>query len=51
MALSATEVWRGGYVVDKTTGALIVTTNTAVLTRKYGGEVTDADGRLVVKSV
>lgn len=47
MALTATEILSGGFVRDKNTGALVVTTNTlnAVQT---GGFLKDPDGRLVV---
>jgi hypothetical protein len=50
MALTAQEEIRNGYVVDKTTGALSVTTNTSVMVMK-DGLPRDADGRLVVVSV
>jgi hypothetical protein len=47
MALSGTEVWKGGFVVDSTSGALVVTTNaTGAVWR--GGYLRDPDGRLVV---
>lgn len=48
MALASNETLQGGYVVDKTTGALILTTNTTGAAIR-GGHLRDPDGRLVVK--
>jgi hypothetical protein len=50
MALLATEVWRGGFVVDKNTGRLIVTTDASNATMT-GGFLRDPDGRAVVINV
>jgi hypothetical protein len=47
MALLPTETWRGGFVVDTTTGKYAITTS---LTNAvwWGGFLRDPDGRLVV---
>jgi hypothetical protein len=47
MALAATEVWRGGFVIDTTTGQVATTTSKAGATWQ-GGFLRDPDGRLVV---
>jgi hypothetical protein len=49
VALSGDEVWRGGFVVNATTGAWVVTTSTAGA-QWWSGFVRDPDGRLVVTS-
>lgn len=48
MALAASEEWRGGFVVDKTTGQ-IITSNVLTNAQWSGGFLRDPDGRLVVK--
>jgi hypothetical protein len=51
MALNpATEEWRSGFVVNKTTGVLIATTDTSGATW-WGGFLRDPDGRIVVELV
>lgn len=47
MALSATEIRSGGFVLDKATGALVVTTSQVGATVTEGF-LRDPDGRLVV---
>jgi hypothetical protein len=46
MALSGSEVWRRGFVVDATTDALVTTTST-VGAFWWSGFLRDPDGRLV----
>jgi hypothetical protein len=50
VALTASEVWRGGFVVDATTGATggWVVTYSLIGAAYWGGFLRDADGRLVV---
>lgn len=47
MALAPSEAWRGGFVVDTTTG-LIATVTDKSTAAWWGGFLRDADGRLVV---
>jgi hypothetical protein len=47
VALSGSEVWRSGFVVDATTGAWVVTYSTTGAAY-WGGFLRDPDGRLVV---
>lgn len=49
MALTATEQWHGGFVVDTTTAPpMLATTTSKTNARWWGGFLRDADGRLVV---
>jgi hypothetical protein len=45
--LGANERWDGGFVVDRTTGQIVATTNRTGA-RWSGGFLRDPDGRLVV---
>lgn len=47
MALSATEKWVNGFVVDTSTGNMSVTATTSGASWSFGF-LRDADGRLVV---
>lgn len=47
MALTGTEAWRGGFVVDTATNQIVTTINTVGAAYK-GGFLRDPDGRLVV---
>lgn len=47
MALLGSEAWRGGFIVDTTSGRPVITTD-QTNAQMSGGFLRDPDGRLVV---